>query len=195
LAPLAGAAETTWRVSPGPSSVEFSVRHLLFSKVEGSFRRFSGSVTQDLENGGDPEDFSGARIHATIPVKSIYTGHRDRDRSLQEEDFFWAGRHPAILFESRSVTRTGAKTYRVVGDLTIRGVQRRIELEAEYLGQSSLPSGELRADFELSGSVNRYDYGLRWNEVLETGGALVGAEVEIRLKIAVIRVPNESEAP
>lgn len=188
------AADTTWRVARGPSAVEFRVRHLLFSKVEGSFRRFSGSVVlPDSGADGGDEDFSDARIAATIEVASIYTGHRDRDRSLQGEDFFWAGRYPRIHFESRSVRRTGERAYRVQGDLTLRGVRREIELVGEYLGQGALPTGELRADFELTGSLNRFDYGLRWNELLETGGALVGEEVAITLKIAIVRDPSESD--
>ncbi len=124
------AGETTWRVDPGPSSVEFRVRHLIFSQVEGSFRRFSGEVVVP------DEDFAGASITTTIPVASIYTRHPDRDRELQGEEFFWASRYPEIHFRSTSIVRTGDRTYDVAGDLTIRGVTRPIVLKTERRNRS-----------------------------------------------------------
>ncbi len=184
------AAQTTWKVAPGPSSVEFRVRHLIFSEVKGSFLEFSGEVELPEDAG---EDFSDAHVVARLPAKSIYTGHQDRDRELQGEDFFWATKYPLVTFESTSVEREGDDVYKVIGDLTMRGVTRAIELRGVYEGQQKLSSGEQYADFLLTGSLNRFDYGLRWNEIMEAGGALVGETVKITLDIALVRpAPNEN---
>ncbi len=186
--PFQAAAETTWQVDPGPSSVQFRVRHLIFSHVEGSFRKFSGEVV------APNEDFSNAEITTTIPVSSIYTRHPDRDNELMGEDFFWASEHPDIRFESTSVVKAGDGTYDVKGLLTIRGVTRPIVLKAELRGQRAISMGRLRADFRATGSLNRFDYGLKWNELVEAGRALVGETVEIVLDIALTR-KNRSPAP
>ena len=176
-------AETAWRVDQGPSSVTFRVQHLLFSQVDGRFEKFDGTiVTGDSRS----EDFSGARITASIQAKSVYTGHRDRDNGLRGKDFFWISEYPEIRFESDAVTRTGERTYRIDGQLTIRGVSRNIELQAVYGGRRVTSLGTTRADFHVSGSLNRFDYGLRWNELLETGRALVGATVELALDMAIV---------
>ncbi len=181
-------APTRWRVDPGPSSVQFRVRHLIFSQVEGSFRKFSGEVV------APNEDFSDAEITTTIPVDSVYTRHPDRDKELKGEDFFWASRYPEIRFQSTSVVRTGEQTYDVAGDLTIRGVTRPIVLEAELGGQRAISMGRIRADFRATGWLNRFDYGLRWNEVVEAGGALVGEIVEIELDVALVRETQPADA-
>lgn len=181
-------AQTTWKVAPGPSSVEFRVRHLLFSEVKGRFLEFSGEVVMPADAG---EDFSGAQILARLSAKSIYTGHEDRDSELQGEDFFWASKYPMVSFESTGVERTGEDVYKVVGELTMRGVTHTVELQGVYEGRQALPTGEQRADFLLTGSVNRFDYGLRWNEILEAGGALVGETVEITLDIALVKTTSE----
>ena len=184
--PIQVAAETTWRIDPGPSSVAFRVRHLIFSQVEGSFRKFDGAVV--VEN----EDFAQARITVTIPVDSIYTRHQDRDKELKGEEFFWASKYPEILFVSTAIVGSGEDSYEISGQLTIRGVTRPIVLQAESLGQRAISQGRQRADFRATGSLNRYDFGLRWNDVIETGGALVGETVEIDLDIALVR---EADSP
>lgn len=181
-------AGTTWRVDPGPSSVQFKVRHLLFSEVEGSFRRFSGEVV------ASSEDFSGALLTTTIPVDSIYTRHPDRDNALKGQEFFWASKYPEILFQSTSVVKTDDRVYEVIGDLTIRGVTRPIALKVEFQGQRAISMGRLRADFRATGSLNRFDYGLTWNEVMGAGRALVGETVDIELDIALIKQDRPADA-
>lgn len=173
-------AQTTWKVAAGPSSVSFNIQHLLFSEVEGAFRRFSGSVITTQN------DFTDARIDATIPVSSIYTGNKDRDTHLLSDEFFDATHYPAIGFKSQSFKKTGVHTYKVVGALTIRGVTRTVELEARCTDPRLISQGRKRVDFTVYGSVNRYDYGLRWNEVLQSDKLLVGKMVEITLNIALI---------
>ena len=174
-----GAAEAdVWRLARGPSSVEFVVGHLIFSEVAGRFSRFEGSV--DCPE----DDFADAAVKVTIDVKSIYTGHADRDRELLTEDFFEAERYPKMRFESRSVERTGPETYLLVGDLTIRDITREVEFEARYGGERRTVAGK-RRDFRATVSINRSDYGLNWNDTW-AGRALVSEKVEITLAIALV---------
>ena len=182
------AAAATWRVDPGPSSVQFRVRHLIFSQVDGSFRRFSGEVV--VPDG----DFSSASVTTTIQVDSVYTRHPDRDSELRGKDFFWASEYPEIRFQSTSILRTGDRTYDLTGELTIRDVTRSITLKAELRDQRTLSMGRLRADFRATGSLNRFDYGLKWNEAMEAGRALVGETVDIELDIALVRETRPARA-
>lgn len=182
------AAATTWQVARGPSAVSFTISHLIFSEVEGRFSRFSGSV--DLPG----ESFEKARIEADIDVASIRTGHRDRDQHLVSEDFFFADEFPRIRFVSRNVRRTGKKTYEIVGDLTIRGVTREIVLAANHMGRKETDAGA-RLDFVATGSLDRSAYDLRWNRIWD-GRAVLGNDVQIRLKVCLVRSASAgSQAP
>ncbi len=174
-------SQTTWHVASGPSSVDFKIRHLIFSQVKGTFRTYSGSIITE------EADFSDALIEATIPVNSIYTGHRDRDSDLLGEDFFHAAQYPEISFKSKSFKKTGEHTYKIIGELTIRGVTRTIELDARCTDPRIISGGRTRVDFTANGSVNRYDYGLRWNEIFGADKLLIGKTVEITLNIALIK--------
>lgn len=173
------AAATTWQLARGPSAVSFTISHLIFSEVEGRFSRFSGSV--DLPG----ESFEEARIEADIDVASIRTGHRDRDQHLVSEDFFFADEYPRIRFVSRSVRRTGRKTYEIVGDLTIRGVTREIVLAADHMGRKETDGGT-RLDFVATGSLDRSAFDLRWNRIWD-GRAVLGNDVQIRLKVCLVQ--------
>ena len=174
-------SQTTWQVASGPSSVNFNVQHLIFSQVEGAFKRYRGHVI--TKNA----DFSDALIEVVIPVNSIYTGHRDRDNDLLGEDFFHAAQYPEIRFKSQSFEKTGERTYKIIGALTIRGVTRTIELLARCTAPRSISGGRTRVDFTAHGSINRYDYGLRWNEIVGADNLLMGKTVEITLNIALIK--------
>lgn len=180
FAPTAGAE--SWRLARGPSLVEFTIDHLIFSEVSGRFGRFEGTVNSP----GD--DFASAKVEVAIDVASIYTGHADRDRHLLAGDFFDVERFPEMRFESRSVEPVGPGTYHVVGDLTIRGITHDVELEALYSGERETTAGK-RRDYRARGSINRSDYGLRWND-LWAGRALIGEEVEITLVIALVEAPS-----
>ncbi len=181
LGPRATAAEI-WRLAPGPSSVEFTIGHLIFSEVTGRFGRFHGTV----ECPGDclGEDFTDARVDIAIDVTSVYTGHPDRDRELISESFFAAERFPEMRFESRFVEQTGPATYRLVGGLTIRGITHEVVLEARYEGERMSARGK-RRDFRATGSINRSDYGITWNDTW-AGRLLLADEVEITLAIALV---------
>ena len=174
-------AQTTWQVASGPSSVTFKVQHLLFSQIEGAFKNYRGHVITPNA------DFSDALIEAVIPVNSIYTGHRARDSDLLGEDFFDAAHYPEIRFKSNAFEKTGEHTYKIIGALTIRGVTRTIELLARCTDPRSISGGRTRVDFTAHGSINRYDYGLRWNEIVGADQLLMGKTVEITLNIALIK--------
>ena len=176
-----GSGLTTWSIASGRSSIKFKVQHLLLFEVEGRFKRFYGKVITKNQ------DFSIVQIESYIPVKSIYTGNEDRDAHLQQEDFFYGDEFPEISFKSNSITTTGEKTFKIKGYLTMRGVTKPIELEAEYGGQKVISNGDTCADFTVSGVLNRSDYGLKWNSLTEAGGALVGETVEITLKVRLVK--------
>ena len=172
---------TTWSIAPGRSSIKFKVQHFLLFEVEGKFKKVYGKViTQN-------QDFSIVRIESYIPVNSIYTGNQDRDAHLLEEDFFYVDQFPEISFKSYSITKTGEQTFKIKGHLTIRGVTKLIELEAECGGKKVISNGTICADFTASGMLSRFDYGLKWNSFTEAGGALVGENVEIILKIRLVK--------
>ena len=175
------ASASTWQVARGPSAVGFRVSHLIFTEVEGRFTRFAGTV----ELPGD--DLESARVEAEIQAASIRTGHKDRDEHLKSDEFLAAEEFPSLRFVSREVRRTGAESYEIVGDLTIRDVTREIVLAATSMGRRDTPSGA-RLDFEASGTLDRGDYGLRWNKLWD-GRALLGDEIEIRLKICLVEAP------
>ncbi len=177
----AGAAD--WRLARGPSSVSFTIGHLVLTEVSGRFTRFSGSA--HCPDG----DFTNATIEATIEVDSIYSGHQDRDRELLTDDFFFAEKFPQMRFASRSVTRIGPDAYTILGDLTIRGITREIVLDAEHLGRRTTTQGE-RVDFRATASLNRFDYGVSWNP-LWTGRILLDETVQITLEIALIEEPDD----
>ena len=174
-------AQTTWHLAPGRSSVHFEIDHLLFFKVEGRFKKFEGTVVTQ------GEDFATAEIEGKIQANSVYTGNQDRDKDLAGEDFFYTSKFPEILFKSKSVVKTGDNTYDFNGDLSIRGVTKPIVLKAKYKSKEKLSNGKTRVNLSVTGSLNRYDYGLKWNEIIESGKAIVGDEVDIKMNIALLK--------
>ncbi len=167
-------AKTTWKLDPAHCEVEFRVKHMMVSTVTGRFTRFDGTIESD----GD--DFEGAKGAMTIDVASISTGQEARDKHLNSDDFFNSEKFPKIRFESTSHQKTGGKdAYSLKGNLTIRDVTRPIELKAEFGGVVKDPYGNHRAGIFITGKINRKDFNLKWNALLETGGAVVADEVAI----------------
>lgn len=173
--------QNVWKSDPTHSSVEFSVRHLMISTVKGRFNQFE--ITLE----GDPENLPGAKVNVSIDVASIDTMTADRDNHLRSADFFDVENHPKITFASTSIKSVGGNEYEVTGDLTIRGVTRPVTLKVVYEGSGKDPWGGERAAFSVSGRLNRKDFGLTWNTVLETGGVLVGEEVKVELQVELIQ--------
>lgn len=171
---------TSYKVDPVHSQVHFTVAHLVMFKVRGLFTDFSGtaeadSTSQTLQS-----------INATVTTSSIDTRIEKRDKHLRSEDFFAAERFPQMSFVSKKIVGSGSDIT-IHGDLTIRDQTREIVLKGHYLGSNKDGWGNEVAGFEAKGKINRKDFGLTWNKVLETGGLTVGEEVEIGLEIQAIK--------
>jgi len=162
-----------WKLDPLHSEVTFKVKHLVISSVSGKFANIEGSVESEKD------DFTDAKIQFSAEVDSISTGNEQRDGHLKSPDFFDAAHHPKITFVSTQVTQKDKSDYVVKGELTIRGVTKPVELQAEFGGTQKDFYGNTVAGFELSGKINRQDYGLQWSAVTETGGIVVSDDVKI----------------
>lgn len=168
---------TTWTIDPAHSVVELAVKHLMFSTVKGQFPQVSGTISLN------EADVSASSVTADIDAASIHTGDEARDTHLRSADFLDVEQHPTITFRSTAVVPQGRDAFIIVGDLTLRGVTREVSLRAEMLGQGTDPWGGQRAGFAASTVINRKDFGLTWNQALETGGMLVSDQVKISLEI------------
>ncbi len=169
-----------FEVDPAHSQVGFSVKHMVISNVKGTFREFEGKFTFDEAK----RVFTAGE--AVIKVKSIFTNEPKRDDHLRSPDFFDAKKYPEIRFVLKS-GRLSGKNVQVVGDLTIRGVTKTVVLNGQYLGAVKDPWGNERVGFTATGKINRKDFGLAWNKLLETGGAVVGDEVTLMIELEGIK--------
>ncbi|HUP46068.1 MAG TPA: YceI family protein [Thermoanaerobaculia bacterium] len=181
------AEKTRWNIDPAHSSVEFAVKHMMFTTVRGRFRKFTGTVEADEQNPGQ------SKVHVEIEAASIDTGVADRDVHLKSADFLDVENHPTITFRSKRVEGATAKegdSFRLIGDLTIRGTTMEVTLDCEYEGRGKDPWGGERAGARATTKIDRREWGLRWNQALETGGILVANEVKIECEVqAVKQVP------
>lgn len=168
--------QTSWTVDNVHSNVRFSVSHLVIAEVEGNFKMYSGSVEST-------PDFSNATIEFTVDVTSINTDNEMRDKHLKSDDFFNAEKFPTMTFKSTSWKKTGDRKYILEGDLTIRDVTRHVVFNATHGGTILDPWGNTKAGFKVVSTINRFDYGLKWNALTEAGGATVGREVSITLNL------------
>jgi polyisoprenoid-binding protein YceI len=174
-------AAETWNIDPTHTSIHFSVRHMVIAKVRGSFKRFSGALALDPSNPGT------WAVSARIEAASIDTGVEDRDAHLRSPDFFDVEKYPAITFQSTRVQPAAGGRLQVAGQLTIRNVTREVVLDVETLGTGKDPWGNTRAAFAATTSIDRRDFGLTWNQALETGGVLVGERIDIQLEVQAVR--------
>jgi polyisoprenoid-binding protein YceI len=166
----------TFVIDKAHSEATFQVRHLV-TKVRGRFTDLGGTLAFDEAS---PER---STVSFAIQAASIDTGTPDRDAHLRSEDFFHVEKHPVMTFVSTSITPLGGNAYEVTGDLTLRGVTKRITLPVSYLGKAKDPWGNEKIGFEAETTINRKDFGLVWNAALETGGFLVGDEVKVSVSI------------
>jgi len=178
----------TWNIDVAHTGIGFSIRHMVVSKVRGRFGRYSGSVKLD------EEDLSRSEVAIDIEAASLDTGVADRDTHLRSADFFDVERFPTLSFRSKRIEPRAGDRYRVIGDLTIRDVTREVELDVEYGGQAKDPWGNQRAGFLASTSLDRKDFGLRWNQVLEAGGVLVGERVDVEIELQLVKAVAERAA-
>jgi polyisoprenoid-binding protein YceI len=170
----------TWTVDPTHSIVEFAVKHLVITTVKGRFRDLEATLRIDESH---PENSS---VSASIDVASIDTNTPDRDAHLRSDDFFNAEKYPKITFRSTSVERVDDTHYKVHGDLTIRDVTRQVVLDTEFEGEIQDPWGGRRAAFTATTQISRREFNVKWNELIETGGAVVGDNVKITLNIEAV---------
>jgi polyisoprenoid-binding protein YceI len=168
-----------WRIDPGHAEIGFVGRHLVFTKVRGRFRGVDGFV----EVAPDPKD---SLVEVTIEMGSVDSGDATRDDHLRSADLFDVEHFPTATFRGGAREWSG-RTGKLAGDLTIKGVTRPVELDVTYLGSVTDPWGGERAIFTASGAVNREDWGVGWNVVLETGGVLVSKEIQLELELETVR--------
>jgi polyisoprenoid-binding protein YceI len=168
-----------WSVDTSHSKVAFAVKHMMFARMNGRFRKFDGM----LEIG------SGApRASGVVTAASIDTNEPVRDEHLRRApDFFDVERYPEITFNSTRIDQLAGRRLRILGELTLRGVTGEIELDAQLAGMTREAGGDERVELELRGELDRRDFGLTWNQVLDTGGALLGNEVKIALEISAVK--------
>lgn len=181
---------TTWQLDPAHSTVEFAVKHMMFTTVRGRFKAFTGTIYADERN---PEQ---SRVEVEIDAASIDTGVADRDAHLRSADFLDVENHPKIRFRSTRVTGAHKKEgdrFRIAGDLEIRGKSMPVELDATFEGLGKDPWGKQRAGFGARGEIDRHQWGLRWNQALETGGVLVGQKVRIEIEAQAVKDETKTE--
>ena len=167
----------SWILDSVHTHVGFSVKHMMVTTVRGQFKEYRGTVNLD------PKDFTKSTFEGAVDVASIDTGNVDRDNHLRTNDFFDAPNHPKITFKSTGIEAKGGSDFVVRGDLTIRGVTKPVVLEVEYLGTSKNPYGKTVAGFSARGTVDRKDFGVAFNAILETGGVAVGEKVKLEVDV------------
>ncbi|HEY4003154.1 MAG TPA: YceI family protein [Candidatus Xenobia bacterium] len=170
-----------WNVDPLHSHIAFSVRHLLISKVTGHFNRWTGDFNLDE---GDPK---ASRIEVTIDASSVDTRVEPRDNHLRSADFFDVEKFPTLTFKSTSIDKVGESDFKLHGDLTIHGVTRPVTLDVEFSGTMKDPWGGERGGFSAHAAISRKDFGLTYNQVLETGGVAVGDKVDINIEVEAVK--------
>lgn len=174
-------SKTRWKIDSVHSNVLFSVKHMGFFEVTGKFTEFDATLDQR----GD--GFGGAAVNASVKTASIDTGSGDRDKHLRSADFFDAEQYPLITFTSTSVERGRENGYLVNGELTIRDITRPVQFATQYFGEGTDPWGNQRVGFKATATINRYDYGLKWNQILESGALLVSKSVDISLNLQFVK--------
>lgn len=172
--------KTLWKVDPMHSEVQFKVKHLVISTVTGTFNKFDAS----LEVEGD--DFDRAKATFSLDVESIATNVADRDAHLKSDDFFNAEKYPQLTFEG-TLKKISGDNYKLSGPLTIRDITKNVELDVEFGGSMVDGYGQTKAGFEITGTINRKEYGLKWDMVTEAGGVVVADNVKLNLNIQMTK--------
>jgi polyisoprenoid-binding protein YceI len=170
-------AQTKWNVDNVHSSVKFIVTHLVISEVEGSFKKFNGSISSP------GADFTNAAVDFAVDINSISTDNDTRDNHLKSDDFFNAAQYPSMTFKSTSFKKVADNKYKLAGNLTIRNITKPVTFDVSYGGTVKDPYGNIKAGFKATMVINRFDYNLKWNNLTEAGGAVVGKDITIDLRL------------
>jgi polyisoprenoid-binding protein YceI len=173
-------ATTTWKLDPSHTTIEFSVKHMMFTTVKGHFAKVQGTIVLD------EADITRSSVEVDIDAASIDTREERRDAHLRSEDFFHVEQHPALTFKSTRVERIADDQLKVTGDLTIRGTTRPVVLNAEITGRGRTPFGTTVAGFSATTTLNRKDFNLNWNVALEAGGWLVGDTIKVAIEAQAV---------
>lgn len=168
-----------WVLDPAHSELTFKVKHLMIAHVKGEFKNFSVDI--------DGKDIINSTVLATVDASSVYTNNEDRDNHLKSADFFDVENHKEIIFKSIAFHQKNDTEYDLKGILTIKGISKEVNLEAEFGGINKDPWGNEKAGFSIVGKINRKDWGLNWNAALEAGGVLVSEEVKISGEIQFVK--------
>ena len=177
----AGAQTDTWEIDSAHSSAGFAVRHLMVTTVRGEFGKMSGKVSFD------GKDFAGVKAAATIDATTINTREQKRDDHLKSPDFFDVATHPTITFTSKRAEVVGPRKFKLVGDLTMRGVTKEVTLNVEATEPVKGMRGETRIGAQATTRINRQDFGVKWNRSLDAGGVVVSDEVDVTLDLALVQ--------
>ncbi len=169
-----------WKIDASHSSIQFSARHMVITKVRGAFKSYRGEIELD------DSDMTRSKVDVVIDASSIDTAEPKRDEHLRGSDFLDVSTYPTLRFVSKSIVKQGS-SYEVQGELTLHGVTRPVALKADFEGKGKDPWGGERVAFAAKARVNREDFGLVWNQVLEAGGLLVGTQIEIELEVQAVR--------
>lgn len=171
----------TWKIDASHSEITFKVKHLVISTVSGKFNEFDATVE------AEKDDFSDAQVSFSAKIDSISTGNEQRDGHLKSADFFDAAGHPELTFKSTALKQVSGSDYELTGDLTIRGTTKPVTLKAEFGGIQNDFYGNTVAGFELTGKINRQDFGLTWSAVTEAGGVVVSDDVKLAVNVELIK--------
>ncbi|WP_426480828.1 YceI family protein [Chryseobacterium sp. R2ACT005] len=166
---------TKWILDPTHSEITFKVKHMMISNVKGSFRTFTAEIESE------DEFFANAKTTATIQTDSVFTNNTDRDNHLKSAEFFNAEVHPTITFESQALNNS------IVGNLTINGITKPVDLDVDFGGINVDPWGNTKAGFSFEGKISRKDFGLNWNATLEAGGVMVSDDVKVAGELQFVK--------
>ncbi|MFC0773849.1 YceI family protein [Terrimonas alba] len=171
----------TWTIDTAHSEIGFKVKHLVISTVSGKFNSFEGKLE------GDPTDLTNTQISFTADIDSITTGNEQRDGHLKSADFFDAANHPKLTFKSTAIVPKGDNEYKVTGNMTIRNTTKPLTLNVDFGGIQNNLYGQTVAGFEITGKINRQDFGLTWSAVTEAGGLVVSDDVKLAIDAELVK--------
>jgi len=174
-------ATTKWLLDPLHSELQFKIRHLMISNVSGTLTSFKGEVETE------EEDFSTAKINLVADMHSISTNNEQRDAHLRNSDFFEVEKYPELKFESTKLVTEDSDAFTLYGELTLKGVTKPVKLNVEFNGTTRDPWGGERSGFVVTGKIKRSDWGVNFNQALETGGVMLGDEVRITSEIELVK--------
>ncbi|MGH7593307.1 MAG: YceI family protein [Gemmatimonadales bacterium] len=183
-ATVSAPALAPWQIDSAHTEVEFSARHLMISNVKGRFSSPTGTVSYD------PSHPDSLHLEVVIPISTIDTRNEQRDAHLRSADFLDAEHHPTMTFRGKRIDGDITRRFKLVGDLTIRGTTRELTLDVTAEGNGPDPWGNERMGFSATGRINRRDFGLNWNQLLESGGVVVGDEIKIIINTEIMRPRN-----